>query len=193
MVRVLNDIGEVEGPQMNPSTSQGKGLNKDEKDNQEGSQGIGVFFCMLTLISTRIGGGVIGQPWASKEMGFTMSLLLQIAYIPLGFFSSWLLLQAKSITGRASFSDLGIYSYGNISIYIINLLIGLGNLGFAVIFFIVFGDVSGDFLNRLGVDEDSFFTSRWCTQSFLGVALLYLALQKEIHQLKYGGLLILCL
>ena len=85
-----------------------------------------------------------------------------------------MLLKAKDLSGRASLSDLGIYSYGNISIYLINLVIALAQLGFPIIFFIVFGDVFGDLIERAGVRKDSFFVTRWFTQSFLGVILLYL-------------------
>ncbi|CAI2366477.1 unnamed protein product [Moneuplotes crassus] len=182
MLRVLSDFGGM-------PISSGPLSNRIGKDGEsKESKGVSVFFCMLTLISTRIGGGIIGLPFASQKMGFMMSLLLQLLYIPLGFFSCWLLLEARTITGRASFSDLGIYSYGNISIYIINALIAIGNLGFSVIFFIVFGDVSGNLMTRFGVDEDSFFTSRIFTQSALGFILLYLCIQKHISSLKYSGL-----
>lgn len=103
-----------------------------------------------------------------------------------------MLLQARTMSGRASLSDLGIYSYGNISIYVINVIVALAQLGFPIIFFIVFGDVSGNLLERLGADHNSFWVSRWFTQTVLGLLLLYLILKKEIHQLKYAGLVILC-
>jgi amino acid permease len=97
------------------------------------------------------------------------------------------------MTGRASFTDLGTYSYGNVSIYLINTIIALASLGFPIIFFIVFGDVSGKLIERIGADPGSFVTSRVFTQSFLGIFLFYLVLKKEISSLKYAGLLILCL
>lgn len=86
-----------------------------------------------------------------------------------------------------------MYSYGNISIYIINLIIALAQFGFIIIFFIVFGDVAGNMLQRVGLEETSFWTSRLCTQSLLALVLFYLILRKEIHQLKYAGLIVLCL
>ena len=138
------------------------------------AKGIGIFFCMLTLISTRIGGGLVGVPYATDILGYFFSVGFHIVYIPVGILSCWMLLKAKDLSGRASLSDLGIYSYGNISIYLINLMIALAQLGFPIIFFIVFGDVFGGLIKRIGVSSDSFFTTRWFTQTFLGVALLYL-------------------
>ena len=147
---------------------------------------------MLTLMGTRIGGGVVGVPYATDILGYVFSLCFQLVYVPTAILSIWMLLQAKTITGRASLSDLGIYSYGNISIYLINMIVALAQLGFPIIFFIVFGDVAGNLIERAGVDKDSFFSSRMFTHSLLGGALLFLILKREIHQLKYGGLVVLC-
>lgn len=71
------------------------------------------------------------------------------------------------------------------------MLIALAQLGFPIIFFIVFGDVCGELIERMGAEEGSFWTSRWFTQSLLGVILLYLNIQKQIHKLRYTGLIIL--
>lgn len=133
------------------------------------------------------------MPYATKYFGFMTSILIQTAYIPLGVFSCWMLLRSKDMTGRASLSDLGIYSYGKTGIYLINALIAFGNLGMNVIFLIVFGDVSSNLLHRLGASENSFWTSRIFTQSTIGILLFYLILQKEIHSLKYAILVKLSL
>ena len=44
------------------------------------SQGVGVFFCMLTLIGTRMGGGIVGIPYATQQIGFYTALWIQIIY-----------------------------------------------------------------------------------------------------------------
>ncbi|CAI2366278.1 unnamed protein product [Moneuplotes crassus] len=166
---------------------------QSQDSEQEKKGGMGVLFCVLTLISIRVSGGVIGISYAAEHIGFTLMFILQALYLPLGVLSCWMLLRAKDITGRASFSDLGIYSYGKAGIYIFNFLIALGNLGFVIIFLIVFGDISSNLLQRLGVDENSFWTTRLCTQGSLSIILLYLMLQKEIHNLRYVGLVQLCI
>jgi len=94
------------------------------------------------------------------------------------------------MTGLASLSDLGNYCYGRISIFFINTLIALAQLGFPIIFFIVFGDVSGSLIERAH-GSSSFWSTRWFTQSLLAIIMLYLILKKEIHQLKYAGLVVL--
>lgn len=108
----------------------------------------------------------------------------------MGVFSVWMLLQARSMTGRASLTELGQYCYGNISIYVINSLVALAQLGFPIIFFIVFGDVAGGLIERVHGSE-SFWSSRVFTQSLLGICLIFLILQKDISKLRYAGLVIL--
>ena len=38
------------------------------------TKGIGVFFCTLTLVSTRIGGGLVGVPYATDILGYFFSV-----------------------------------------------------------------------------------------------------------------------
>lgn len=163
--------------------------NKD-LDEEINPHGVKPIFMTLTLMGTRMGGGVVGIPHATNQLGYVFALVLQILYLPIGIFSIWLLLQAKTITKRASLSDLGIYCYGNVSIYLMNILIALAQLGFPIIFFIVFGDVAGGLIERVN-EGSSFWSSRLFTHSLLGILLLYLILQKEIQRLKYAGLVIL--
>lgn len=153
----------------------------------------GVFFTMLTLVSMRIGGGMVGVPYATDILGYVFAVCFQIVYVPLAILACWMLLRTREIINRSSLSDIGIYCYGPISIYVINFIIALAQLGFPIIFFIVFGDVFGNLIERMGAGEDSFWTTRWFTQGFLGVALLYFCIQKDISKLKYNGFVILFL
>ena len=54
----------------------------------------------------------------------------------------------------------------------------------------MFGDVTGALIERAH-GSDSFWSSRWFTQSLLGIVMLYLVIQKEINKLKYAGLFLL--
>lgn len=153
--------------------------------------GVGIFFMMLMMMGTRIGGGLVGVPYATDRLGYVFAICFQLLYFPCAVLSCWMILSVRDITGRASLPAQGTYAYGNISIYLINSLIALAQLGFPIIFLIVFGDVAGNLLQRLGADENSFWVSRWFTQTLLGVLLFYLILKKEIHNLKYTGLVVL--
>lgn len=79
------------------------------------------------------------------------------------------------------------------SIFIINAQIALAQLGYPIIFFIVFGDVAGGLIDKVNTSGVSFWSSRWLTHTFLAVVMLYLVLKKEIHQLKYASFTLLLL
>jgi amino acid permease len=61
-----------------------------------------------------------------------------------------------------------------------------------MIFFIVFGDISGGLIEKMGFLTD-ILTSRLFTHSLLAFSLLYLILLKDIKSLRYAGLVILSL
>ncbi|CAI2364604.1 unnamed protein product [Moneuplotes crassus] len=153
--------------------------------------GIGIFMCTLTLLGTRLGGGIVGIPGANKTIGYVTFQCMMTVYAFMGMFSIWLLLRVREITGKASYPDLGIYLYGRWSIYYVNALIGLAQLGFPIIFFIVFGDVSKSLILQIDSGAGDFWTSRWFTHILLALTMLYLILQKEIQNLKYAGFALL--
>lgn len=70
-------------------------------------------------------------------------------------------------------------------------MIALAQLGFPIIFFIVFGEVSTTLLGRFDALEGTFWASKEFTKPLLGLAMLYLVLQKEVHSLKYAGFILL--
>ena len=155
--------------------------------------GVGVFVWMLTLIGTRMGGGIVGIPYATQQIGFLTALCFQIVYSIMAVFAIFLLLKVREITGDTSLSSIGYYCYGRISIFFINSMIAVGQLGFVVIFFIVFGDVAGGLIEKINTSGISFWSSRWFTHTILAIWMLYLILKKEIHQLKYAGFSLLIL
>ena len=83
---------------------------KSPSEGQKKSQkGVGLPSMIFTLLGTRLGTGIVGVPYATLQVGFLFALVFQVLYIPLSVFSIWLLLQAKSLTGKNSISELGIY------------------------------------------------------------------------------------
>ncbi|CAI2364867.1 unnamed protein product [Moneuplotes crassus] len=172
--------------------SQQKDKDKEEVTPQpQKVAGIGVFMCALTLLGTRLGGGIVGIPGANKTIGYATFQSIMSVYVFMGMFSVWMLFRVREITGKASYSDLGIYLFGPWSIYFINAVVALAQLGFPIIFFIVFGDVAKSLIHEINPEAGEFWTSRWFTHSLLAVLMLYLVLQKEIQSLKYAGFVLL--
>ena len=68
--------------------------NKDEGSNKQSLeynderinlQGSGIFVCTLTLIGTRLGGGIVELPYVIFSLGPTVGLWMQILYAVISF------------------------------------------------------------------------------------------------------------
>ena len=121
-------MSEVSAPS-NPPTDMSKPqqvviINKPEMDVSEHAtslvvtketepvapqKGVSVLFMMLTLIGTRLAGGVVGVPIATLKVGYVFALCLHVILMPIGIFSINLLLSVYKMTGRSSLSDIGLY------------------------------------------------------------------------------------
>ena len=98
-------------------------IEKGSTNNLETTKevmGVGVFVWMLTLIGTRMGGGIVGIPYATQQIGFLTALCFQIVYSIMAVFAIFLLLKVREITGDTSLSSIGYNCYGRISIFFIN-------------------------------------------------------------------------
>lgn len=152
-------------------------------------KGVGVLSMMLTLIGTRLGAGIVGVPVSTLRLGYVFALCVQVCLIPVGIFSVSLLLSVRELTGRSSFSDIGYYTLGITNIYVINSIIAVGQIGYPIIFFIVWGDAMGGLINK--VNSGTFWSSRVFTQGLLGLLLIVLVIQKDISKIKFAGFVIL--
>jgi amino acid permease len=64
---------------------------------------------VFTLLGARLGMGIVGIPYVAIQVGFVFAVIFQVLFIAFGILSIWLLLQARALTGKSSFSELGIY------------------------------------------------------------------------------------
>ena len=146
--------------EVKPDTNTSK---QDKTKDNANLQGVGVFFCIITLIGTKLGAGIIGLPYAVSKIGYTTAALFQFFYMILGIFSVYLLLRVREITGLSTLSDIGFFWYGRLSIFFINILVAIAQLGFPIIFFMVFGDVAGGLIGKINSSDTHFFESKWFT------------------------------
>lgn len=181
-------IGIIAHPE--PAKDEPVSVKEVEVDEFEAPpKGVGVLFMMFTLLGTRLGAGIVGVPLATHKLGYVFALIMQICFVPIGMFSANLLLSSRNLTGRSSLSDLGFFCYGTPSIYVINCLIALAQLGYPIIFFIVWGDAMGGLIDK--VNSGTFWSSRLFTQGLLGILLIVLAIQKDISKIKIAGMVVL--
>lgn len=103
----------------------------------------------------------------------------------------YLLLKARMYIGKSTWAEIGAFCFGNISIYIMNAQVTIGQLGLPIIYFIVFGDVTAGLIRRVNTSRIEFFESRWFTHSILAVLMLYLVQLKKLKGMKYTALFLL--
>lgn len=152
---------------------------------------VGVFGVMLTLVGTIIGGGIVGIPFATLQTGIWLVLVVHVLNFIWGVYSVHLLLEAKNISGLASFSELGFYCFGRASIFIINGLIVLAQCGMPIIYFMIVGDIGKGLLQKIDKLDGTFWAEKQFPILVVAALLFYFAIKKEIQELKGAGFVLL--
>ena len=105
-------------------------------------EGLTYFLASLALMSTMIGGGVAGLPFAYYWTGLTMGLILHVLMMVATNISCFLYLKTKDILGGLStISEIGYKLMGRSSIFFINAVLILLCVGLMIIYFDLFGTI----------------------------------------------------
>jgi len=155
----------------------------------ENRKGLSTFEAALGLLSTIVGGGIVGIPYAMYHCGIPMGLLLNILLAFSTQYSVTLYLAAKEqIPVRVeSLYEIGFVSMGRSSIFLISIIQLISSLGLMLIYFIIFGDTFSSVIWQLcfpDSEEGNFLTTRVCYDLILGLMLSPLILKKELAELK---------
>jgi amino acid permease len=115
----------------------------------------------LALISTIVGGGIVGLPFAFYYTGLGLGVLLLVLMAIQTVYSVKLYLAAKDFLPGLpeSLFEIGFILYKRSSIFYICAIIIVNSFGLMMIYFIVFGDTLSSLVRNLSssVDENSFF------------------------------------
>ena len=170
-----------------------------------GEEGLTLFSGILALISTCVGGGIVGLPHAFLYLGIPTAIVLNILVIISTALTINLYLGIKDAVPDKpeSLYELGYMIAGRNSIFIIAATMIVNSLGLCMIYFITFGDTMGQlvasFVDGAALDSD-FYTSRYFFVLILAALLIVVILKKELAELEWLsivlfvslGLFILC-
>ena len=66
------------------------------------AKGLSTFGATLAILSTIIGGGIVGLPYSFFHAGIPMGIILNIVFSLMTFYSCVLLIEAKDLVGNLS-------------------------------------------------------------------------------------------
>ena len=170
-----------------------------------GEEGLTLFSGILALISSCVGGGIVGLPHAFLNVGISGAVILNLLVIVSTALSINLYLGIKDAVPDKpeSLYELGYMIAGRRSIFIIAATRIVNSLMLCMIYFITFGDTMGQFVASFVEDTElgsEFYTSRYFFVLILAVFHIAVILKKELTELWWLsivlfvslGLFILC-
>ena len=109
-----------------------------------GEEGLTFFTAVLAMISTIIGGGIVGLPYSFLYFGIPLAIVLNIIVVFITILSGKLYLCTKDlIPGQPeSLYEIGYMLIGRASLFIIASILIINAFGVVMIYFIVFGDTT---------------------------------------------------
>lgn len=153
-------------------------------------EGLTLFSGILALISTVVGGGIVGVPYAFINLGIPTAIVLNILVVIATIYTVSLYLGIKdAVPGQPeSLYEIGYMLIGRKSIFIIGGILFVNSLGACMIYFITFGDTMGQlvatFFDGASLDSE-WYCSRYFYVLILAALLTVVVLKKELAELEW--------
>lgn len=132
-----------------------------------------------------IGAGIVAIPSATYAGGISFGLFLCLFLCPLfAVGSGYLFIKSKMLTPVTvdSLYELCYVNMGKWSIHLIALIAVINNIGFCIIYFILFSDTAAQL--ALGFGVSGILASRAFWAVVLGAGLLPVILKEHLHEIK---------
>jgi len=106
-----------------------------------GEHGLTFFAGVLAIISTIIGGGIVGLPYSFLYFGIPLAIVLNIAAIILTVFNGMMYLELREVMPDKpnNLYEIGFMLLGRKSIFMISFIYLINAFGLMLIYFITFG------------------------------------------------------
>lgn len=187
---------EVEKPvdqaQLLPAAGSGVSQKREFESILAGEEGLTTFTAILAMISTIIGGGIVGLPGSFLTFGIPLACVLNIAtvFITVASGKLYLKIKAKVPDKPESLYEIGYMLVGRNSIFMIAAICVVNAFGLMLIYFIVFSDTAKQLVSNVsGAEIDAeFYTSRYFYVLSLAALLVPVVLMKELAELDWVGM-----
>jgi amino acid permease len=160
--------------------------NTQEEDAQHGN--LNTMYGSLAVLSTVIGGGIVGIPWAMAQMGIPLGLFLNFVVAGSVQYSCLLYLEARSNVPVkiGSIYELSYVCLNRSGIFLVSAVQFINSFGLNIIYFIVFGDAAASCVAMFFYSGENvnFLTTRTCWILVLAALLVVPLLQKEMKEIK---------
>jgi amino acid permease len=156
-------------------------------EKEKAKKGLGMAEGAFAILSTIIGGGIVGVPYSLLHAGIPVGVLLHALVAATCLYSCQLYVKAKDLTPIPveSMYEIGFILFGRKMIYVIAAIICLASTGLMMVYFIVFGDIFASIALQLFFNYDeNFFTTRTFYILLLGAGLSFLVVKKHLKELK---------
>lgn len=147
----------IQGQESMKSTGQlGKEIRNSRYSHMAGEHGLTLFAGILAIISTCVGGGIVGLPLAFYNLGIPLAIVLQSLVVVATHLSGCLYLAIKDSVPEQpdSLYEIGYILYGRKSIFLLGSIVIVNSFGLCMIYFIVFGDTFADIIGVFTGKDD---------------------------------------
>ena len=161
-------------------------------------EGLNAFMGALAVLSTIVGGGIVGIPFSLYNLGIPVGAFTMVLVASACHYSCALYMAARDEIPVPvnSIYQLAYITMGRQAIYLVSVIQFIAAFGLDIIYFIVFGDTSASLIKTLFYTShtDNFLTSRACYVLILACAMVLPLLQRELKEISilsvilFGGI-----
>ena len=144
------------------------------------------------MISTIIGGGIVGLPFAFIHTGIPLGIasMMLVAWLSITQCDMFVVVKEMTPGNYESLYELGFVLMGTPAIYLIAICQALGSFGLELIYFIIIGDICKSFATQQDFfmeHEKSIFKTRGLYVILFGIMLFPFIIKKELQELKIAS------